>query len=68
MEESIWNAVANSGAWTPVQKVCGCGECLSPVRCRHVRMDEHGVAYVVQCAKNALGLAILWGSVWTREA
>jgi len=58
----------NGGERAPVQQVRGYGECLSPVRCRHVRMDEHGVAYVVQCAKNALGLAILWGSVWTREA
>lgn len=41
------------------------GKCLSPVRCKHVRMDEHGAAYVVQCAKNVFGLAILWESVWT---
>jgi len=47
VEESIWNAVANSGAWTPVQKICGCGERLSPVLRRHVCMEEHCATDVV---------------------
>jgi len=47
VEESVWNAVANSGARTPVQKVCGCGERLSPVLRRHVCMEEHCATDVV---------------------
>ena len=68
VEESVWNVVANSRAWTPVQKVCGCGERLSPVLSRHVCMEEHRATDVVQCAKKAFSLAILWGGIWTREA
>jgi len=68
VEESIWNGVANSRAWTPVQKVCGCGERLSPVLSRHVSMEEHRATDVVQCAKKTFSLAILWGGIWTREA
>ena len=68
MGESIWNGVANSRAWTSVQEICGCGERLSLVLSRHVCMEEHRAADVVQCAKKAFSLAILWGGIWTQEA
>ena len=35
---------------------------------RHVCMEEHRAADVVQCAKKVFSLAILWRGIWTREA
>ena len=68
VEQSIWDGIANGGSRAPVQQVHHCGKRLCPIRCRHVCMNKHGATDIVQCAKNAFGLAILWRSVGTREA
>jgi hypothetical protein len=62
------NLTVNGGRGTPVEEVTGGREGLGPVRGWHGCVEEQSAHGVVESAKNTLGLAVLCGSVRTREA
>jgi hypothetical protein len=58
-EYLVGGVVVASAAGTMIEQVCGSGQCIGLERGRCAGMQQHRVHAVIQCAKNALGVAIL---------
>jgi hypothetical protein len=58
-KEYLVGGVVVASAATMIEQVCGSGQCIGLERSRCASMQQHRVHAVIQCVKNALGMAIL---------